>query len=296
VIEEVSGRPYADYLRDHVLAPLEMDRSAVGIDPGDDTLATGTLASSTLASGYMRRYPDGSRRVHDDYPTGALAAAAALVTTIEDLARFASLQFREGPADGAILRPATLRQMHRVHFVYPSWSGGMGLGFRVAERDGKTVVSHGGWIGGHRSHLLFVPDEKIAVVALTNADDGSPYPYSFEAYDSVGPALLAAAAGPAPEEQARTAPESWDAYVGRYSDPWGSEYEVLVLDGRLAMVGFDDPPADHATDGLTWLEPLGNGGDGGDGIDGAFRMSDGDPVIFEVEVEVEVEGEVESTR
>ena len=89
----------------------------------------------------------------------------------------ASLQFRDGEAgDDQILRGATLREMHRVHFVYPSWTGGMGLGFRVGSRDGKTTVSHGGWIGGHRAHLLMVPDEKIAVVALTNADDASPIP------------------------------------------------------------------------------------------------------------------------
>ena len=40
------------------------------------------------------------------------------------------------------------------------------------------------------------------------------------------------------------------------------------------MIGFNYPPADHATDGLTPLEPLGAG---------VFRMPDGDPVIFETD-------------
>ena len=151
----------------------------------------------------------------------------------------------------------------------------MGLGFRVAQRQGKTTVSHGGWIGGHRSHLFMVPEEKIAVVALTNADDASPYPFSFEAYDAVGPALHTAAR--APREAPPETPETWRSYAGLYSDPWGSEYRVLVLEGRLAMVGFDYPPAEQSRAGLSWLEPV------DDGNDGRFRMSDGDPVIFEVD-------------
>lgn len=267
LIEQVSGLDYADYMRENVFQPLGMSDSSIGIDPLDDQLATG----------YMRRTPDRVRRQHDAYPTGGLEPAAALVTTVGDLARFASLQFREGEAGGAqILRSSTVREMQRLHFVYPSFAGGMGLGFRVAPRDGKTAVSHGGWIGGHRAHLLMVPAEKIAVVAFTNADDASPYPFSRAAYDTVAPALLAAASatGAHEAEPGVQTPAEWQSYVGLYSDPWGSEYRVLILEGGLFMIGFDYPPADRPTDGLTRLEPAGNS---------EFRMSDGDPVIFEVD-------------
>ena len=58
---------------------------------------------------------------------------------MEDLAKFAALQLRDKPAGGAqVLKGATLREMHRVHWLWPSWKGGWGLGFAV-RRDGDQV-------------------------------------------------------------------------------------------------------------------------------------------------------------
>lgn len=269
VVAAVAGQPYEEFVRTSIFEPLGMNASQVF--PTEETIAD-------LPTAFMRRTPKG-RRAHDYYSMGGLAAAGNLVSTVEDLARFAMLQFRDGPAGGAqILRGSTLREMHRVHFLQPSWTNGRALGFAVSQRKEKTIVSHGGWIGGHRTHFLLVPNEKIAVVAITNADDESPSRFGFQAYDLVGPALVEAAR---PEPAAETpADPTWEMYVGTYSDPWGWEYKVFFQDNHLVVYGLDYPPTDNPTRSITHLDPV---------AEHTFRMGDGELVVFEMGTDGQVE-------
>jgi len=270
VVTEVSGQSWADYLEENILRPLGMLNSSPA--PGEELL-------QRRASSYMLRTPDGSRGVFDYYDTGAIRPAANMVSTVEDLSRFASLQFFDGPAsEGRVLKGSTLREMQRVHWVYDSFSGGRGLGFSVSRRDGKTFVGHGGWIGGNRSNLLMVPSEKIAVIVALNADDGSPFTVAKQAYKTIGPALLKATREP--EAPKRDADPAWQSYVGLYADPWGWEYEVLILGGNLVMYGYDYPPYDDASSGFTRLTPVKGS---------TFRRPDNELVTFELDEDGKVE-------
>ena len=98
-----------------------------------------------------------------------------MTTSVTDLARFAMLQFRDGPAGGAqVLRGSTLREMHRLHWVEPDWVAGWGLGFRLMREGGRTLVGHGGRLRGYRTQLQLCPAERIGVIVMINAEDGEP--------------------------------------------------------------------------------------------------------------------------
>jgi CubicO group peptidase (beta-lactamase class C family) len=269
VVEAVAGRPYERYLLGLVFRPLGMESTSAAPDEE---------MRRRLVTGYGRRLADGSREVLDYYDTDALAPAANIVSTLEDLAKFAALQFSDGPAGGAqILRGATLREMQQPHWVYPSWEGGRGLGWAIARRDGKTMVLHGGWVAGNRCHLLLVPEEKIAILAMTNADDGSPSFFANHAYDLLAPALVAAAAHQATREAAAPevpTPAAWQSYLGRYTDPWGWEYQVMVRGEELLLYEYSYPPEDEPGAGVTVLEPV-----SGD----SFRLPDGELLTFELD-------------
>lgn len=263
IVTEVSGRPWADYVQENILQPLGMLSSSGA--PGEELL-------QRLATPYMLPGPDGSRRPMEYYDAGAIAPAGGMVSTVEDLSRFASLQFRDGPAGGdQILKGSTLREMQRVHWVYDSFTGGRGLGFHISHRDGKTFVGHGGSIGAHVSHLLTVPSDKIAVVVAINADNGSPATVARQAYKVIAPAIVKATRKP---EAPKPEPDpAWGRFVGLYADPWGWEYEVLILDGELVMYGYDYPPYDDASVGYTTLTP----------VEGStFKRPNNDLVIFEL--------------
>jgi D-alanyl-D-alanine carboxypeptidase len=266
VIEAASGRPYADYLAEAVFQPLEMSSS---------TAAPTAEHHERLATPYLRLRADGSRGVFDYYDLGALAAAGNAVSSLEDLARFAALQFRDGPAGGEqILSGYSLREMQRAQFVQPSWSGGRGLGFAVGRDADTTFVSHGGWVGGNRTHLLLVPAEKIAVLVLINADDGNPAVFARKAYDLLAPAIARARKPAAPAAAPKVADPAWQKYLGTYTDPWGWETEVLILGGELVLYDRDYPPAEEPGADITRLKPR---------PDGSFEMPDGERLVFELD-------------
>lgn len=246
IVAEVSGRPWAVYVQENILGPLGMLNS--GTDPDEELL-------EKMATAYLLEGPDGSRGVMEYYDAGAIAPAGGIVSTVEDLGRFASLQFRGGPAGGdQILKGSTLREMQRVHWVYDSFSGGRGLGFAVSRRDGTTFVGHGGSIGGNVTNLLMVPDEKIAVIVAINADDGSPLTVARQAYSVFAPPIREATRKPAPPKPPFD--PAWKRYVGLYADPWGWEYEVTILDEALVIYGYDYPPWDDASTGYSELTPV----------------------------------------
>jgi CubicO group peptidase (beta-lactamase class C family) len=263
VVTAAAGEPYEQYVTKHILEPLGMTSTSVIQDEA---------AQADLTTAYLRRLPDGSRDVFSYYSTHGIAPAANIASSVKDIARYASLQFRRGPAGGEqILRGSTLEEMHRTHFVYSSWSGGRGLGFGVSRRNNKTIVSHGGWVGGNRTHLMFNPSEKIAVIVMINTEDASPYFFSYQAYDLVGPAIVEAVT-PKPEKK-RTDP-AWKKYLGDYVDPWGWEVKVIILNNELVLYEYNYPPEDDPEASLTRLTPVDKH---------TFRMSDGELVVFEVD-------------
>jgi CubicO group peptidase (beta-lactamase class C family) len=199
-----------------------------------------------------------------------------MTTCVSDLARFARLQFREGPAGGEqILQSSTLREMQRVHWLEPDWEAGWGLGFRIVRTRGKTYVGHGGALRGYRTIVHLCPGDRIGVIVLTNADDGNPLVFAEKAFQWVAPAILklVTPGRPAPP------PAGWERYAGRYRSPW-ADVQVLVVDGRLAML---DPSLPDPMLVVTWLIPT---------TEHVFRSetkngfgSHGEPVVFELDAD-----------
>ena len=264
VVAAVSGRPYADYVAQHVLEPLGMKRTFVATPPADHP---------DLAVGYVRRLPGGGRTPAPHTDGRGITAAANMTTCVTDLARFAMLQFREGAAGGAqILKSSTLREMQRPHWVEPDWTAGWGLGFRILRQNDKTYVGHGGALRGYRTQIQLCPAERIGIVVLTNADDGDPLKYVDKAFQWVAPAIVKATT-PAPA----AAPPGWERYAGRYRNAWG-DVQVLLVEGRLAML---DPSLPDPMPNVIWLHPAG---------EHTFRAetrngfgANGEPVVFELD-------------
>jgi D-alanyl-D-alanine carboxypeptidase len=264
IVSAVAGRPYADYVADHILAPLGMRRTFVATPPADHP---------DLAVGYTRRLPT-SPRARAPFTDGrGVTAAANMTTCVSDLARFAMLQFRDGGVGGAqILRGSTLREMHRVHWLEPDWTAGWGLGFRVTRLGGRTYVGHGGSLRGYRTLLQLCPADRIGVIVLTNADDGNPTLAVDKAFQWVAPAIRkATAAAPPP-----ALPAGCERYAGKYRNAW-RDVQVLVVDGRLAYL---DPSQPDPMLQVAWLHPV---------AEHAFRVEtkdgfgvNGELVVFEL--------------
>lgn len=270
IVERASGEPYADYLTRRVLQPLGMLSSTAAPTEAD---------VQRLAHAYQRRRAGEPRREIPFYPTGVFTPMGGVISTVDDLVLFLALELSADAGGSAEAGPRrvvagpTLAEMQRLQFVYPSFAGGRGLGFAVSRRDGRTFVGHGGWIGGHRAALELDPAHKLGVVVLTNADDAAPAPFAQRALALLGEAIDGAVSAASSAE--KTADPAWSSYYGKYSDPWGWEYEVLTLDGDLILYEHDYPTEEDPAAAFNRLIPV-------PGEPHTFTMGDGERVRFEM--------------
>jgi D-alanyl-D-alanine carboxypeptidase len=226
IVQEVSGKPYAQYVEENILKPLGMR---------DTLVSPPEPVDSKLAKGYGRRLPDGSRGISPYTDCKGITPAANMTTTAEDLAKFAILQLRDGPEGGKqILRGSTLREMHRPHWLQPDWREGFGIGFRLTRIDGKTYIGHGGAVQGFRTQIRISPDDGVGVVVLTNSDDGQPISYAEKAFLWL--------THPLTHGQTKTTrvENPYAAYNGRYRDTW-SDMQMLTLNDSLYAVDPSQP-------------------------------------------------------
>ena len=240
VVASVSGEPWAQYVEKHILMPLGMTSTRALPEPD--------LAG--LATGYGRRVPD-QRDVEPFVDIEAERPAGNLASNVEDLAKFVSLQLRDGEPGGAqILKGSTLREMHRVHWLRPDWKSGWGLGFSVRRVDKQTRVGHGGSLPGHRTQVEIAPKLKLGVIVLTNANDGEPQRYVDQAFTLLTPVVTHATEETKPDP---TPDPAWKKYEGVYT--WKhSDIQVLVLNGELMMIW---PESENVWESRVKLKPDG---------------------------------------
>lgn len=244
IVAEVSQQAYGTYVREHLLEPLGLTSTVPDIADVNGT--------ERLATGYSAMTREGVRRRVEPWAADGIAAAAGFASTVEDLARFASWQFRlleSGRHE--ILDPNTLREMQRVHYMDPDWEVSWGLGFRITRRGDQTFVGHGGNCPGYQSNFELHMDDKIGTIVMTNANV-NPSNFTRRAYEIIAPAVKAAQKEAGATSGGQTASTDdddveLDIYVGAYDQyPWGGERQVIRWKGSLAMVNF--PTADPMED------------------------------------------------
>ena len=240
VVESVSGQKWADYIHEHVFGPLGMSDSSVDKNvPG-------------LAVGYGRRMPDGSRAIMPFVDARGMAAATGITSTVEDMAKFVSAQFRKGRSGGSqILDSGSLREMHRVRVLENNWTQGNAIGFAVRREKDKVYVGHGGGYPGYTTYTLIQLDTRVGVIVLTNTTDSNPSDIAIQLMNSVGEAVAKAIA-PSPGP-ARWNP-SWARFAGLYRGPGGDSH-VVELHERLVILNPNAPNLENPVR----LEPLGDG-------------------------------------
>jgi CubicO group peptidase (beta-lactamase class C family) len=219
IVAEVSGEPWPQYVERHILRPLGM--SATRAAPLRDLRG--------LAVGYGRRVPGRARDIEPFVDIGAESPAGNLASNVLDLAKFVSLQLRDGPTGGRqILQGSTLREMHRVQWLRPDWQSGWGLGFSVRRVGDHVRVGHGGSLPGHRTQIEIAPAQKLGVIVLTNANDGDPLRYVDQAFALLGAVVAKAVALP---DTPKPADPTWQQYAGRYAWKF-SEIQIQILSSR----------------------------------------------------------------
>lgn len=204
IVERVSGVPFAEYVEQHIFAPLDMARSTLR-QPLPDSLASG------LSGGYItvqgNNLPAGFEYMQD-YPAGSLSSTAA------DMARFMLAHLQDGQLGGArILSQQTARQMHSQLFTQDARLPGMAYGFFESSLNGMRILSHAGDTRLFHSNLWLIPAQNIGVFIATNGSGGAGIATAliYQLMERFYPAAPVPAPAPSAGLAGRVAP-----YLGTY--------------------------------------------------------------------------------
>ncbi|HEY8848026.1 MAG TPA: serine hydrolase domain-containing protein [Thermoanaerobaculia bacterium] len=155
IVEKASGMPLLDVLQKRVFTPLRMT-SVFNTDEAP-------LGSSDPAR-YLR-YALGPLRPAPKEGRGWMFAAGELAMTAHDLALWDISMI-----DQSILQPASYRRLETEVQLANGVGTRYGLGVGVAMVDGRRQISHGGEVSGFTARNEVYPDDRVAIVVLTNLD------------------------------------------------------------------------------------------------------------------------------
>ena len=164
--EDVSGKTLPEYLRDHILVPLGMHNTELGL----------TRTPNATSITQYAFVPDGPA-VALPYPTTSplSPAAGAMLSTPADMSKWLIANIQEGAgAGGAVLSPESWKLMHTRHRGNHAETNGFGAAFFIYDYNGEKVMEHYGSLQ-HRSMEFMLMDKKVGIF-VTMAGGGKPGP------------------------------------------------------------------------------------------------------------------------
>ena len=180
LVERLSGQPYGEYVRQHILDPLRMRETRWFVPESD----RGRFAAMyrRVDSG-ITRVPDSLAKSYNTNRWPLIQGASGLTSTLDDYLRFARMLLNGGELDGArILKPETVRLMATNHlpatvrdssFLTGKGQVGFGIDFAVRHSAPKSAAEMNGVVGeffwdGAASTLFWVdPANQLTAVLFT---------------------------------------------------------------------------------------------------------------------------------
>ncbi len=263
IVQERSGQEYQAYMKANILDPLGLSNTR--------TYYPEEMRGDELAIGYVGIGRSGTREPTKAFFAGGMTPAVGFTSSVVDMAKFASWQFRLLEDGGReVLNANTLREMHRIHWADDDFKLMYGLGFWISRDEDMTIVGHGGGCPGYVTSFRMSTKDKIATIAMTNTSDGPAQTVASNALRTIR-AALSKAKTPSQE----TLPD-FSMYEGNYDvHHEGGELAVRQWGDQLVVVKI---PSDDLGKAMTRLKH----------VDGhAFvRLTDGgelrEPWVFEL--------------
>ena len=265
LLAHLAGAPWDKVVSESVFAPLAMTATGIGASPsGHDHRAVGH-ARSQLDGSVLRLTPP-------PWPYEPPPPSGSMVSTAEDLARFLLAHLNGG---GGVVGTDTVADMQRLHAPLGPGGGGMGLGFRVDRRGGRSFFCHGGDGLGFTTFIGAHPDERVGVVVLMNSGGAQ------EARSAIVHAALAHGLEESPTDSTPARVDS------RFLRGYRSTYWEL----RAELTQSADSSALHVAGGIvssettSRLEPAGDRWRGKGGMFDGWELdlaigSDGEPCLY----------------
>jgi CubicO group peptidase (beta-lactamase class C family) len=179
IIELKSGMRWEQFVRERILAPLDM-------------------GSTTYTISDMQKHPDHGvpyREKRDSFElykipyyedTEGVAPAGAIISNINELSHWLIALMNEGKYNGKqVLPPNVLKATLQPAIGLPNSLGesrgyweilnpDYGMGRSIASYRGHLLTYHGGDLPGFHSQISFMPNDKIGVIVAVISDHSAP--------------------------------------------------------------------------------------------------------------------------
>ncbi len=154
IIENVSGKNYWDFMSERIFQPLGMSAT---------TNRLPSLIIPNRASGYEQL---NHIWINRDSNLTDVFSAGAIATTVGDLAKW------NAALDGdRLLNAASKEQMWTPVKLNNGQTPKYGFGWFLDTVEGHRNIGHGGSTSGFSASIQRFPDDRLAVIILTNTDE-----------------------------------------------------------------------------------------------------------------------------
>lgn len=168
VIQAVTGKTWAENVKERILIPLGMDRTIASINDLDK--------KGNFASPHARI--EGENTVIPWVNWDNVAATGGLISCVEDVAKWMVFNLDNGIiGSDTLLSQNTRNTVWQPHNSFPVDQtdknydvhfASYGLGWTLSDYHGRMKVGHTGGYDGMITAVTLVPDEQLGIVVLTN--------------------------------------------------------------------------------------------------------------------------------
>jgi CubicO group peptidase (beta-lactamase class C family) len=185
IIEKMSGKSWGEFVKSRILKPLKMNRTTTTVKDIKDNAAWPHNESGG----------NGLRAVTHRGNVDGAAPAAGLNSSVNDVANWLRMQLADGKFEGKqLVSEKNIWEMHQPAVILPVSKRAAnsipsrhfntyGLGWNVLDYRGRKVVSHGGGLDGMISRTSMMPEEKLALVVVTNSENNVSTALQLKIYD-----------------------------------------------------------------------------------------------------------------
>jgi len=184
VIKRVSGMPWDKFVEEKIMDKIGMQNS---VGTYQNTNKSHNIAYPHSSAG--KNLEQISVFTKND---SSLGAAGGIYASIGDMSKWIMMHLNEGVYGDDLTDTLITKENHqklwKMHTNisynaigrgrYNNHYQGYGLGFRLKDENGFTIVQHGGSLPGMLSMVTIIPELKAGIVVLTNTSPGG---YSYYA-------------------------------------------------------------------------------------------------------------------
>lgn len=151
IITKVSGQPYEDFMKDHILDPLGLNHTVLFRDQAGPNLATGYKV------GFLRPLEYNAPVYRGNTPAGYI------ITSADDMSQWLKVQLGTATIDPFYRQ--IVDRTHRDEYDYSN-------GWNINRMSDRIKFSHGGSNPNYSSYIEFWTPEKLGIILLFNNNSG----------------------------------------------------------------------------------------------------------------------------